>query len=284
MRTAKFVTVISLAVLGLALPATGKTVRQPASYSEIVKLFLDATDSPVLFVGKITWVNSDLLPCTVANSRTTSWSVSKVLYGFDPGKKIDARFWSCGGVEDQFKSQDEMLVIAYPGYWNIWMGMKESVVPATDANIRIARKALDDYLRGKVRELVRPRPGGAVRPILAFEGFLTDLGPMREPGPCPSTVPPTFPVTFEVGQILRGSWTEKRVTVQFNGCGPLPSPTYRIGQHVLVFALRMEPEPPTFFRAGFLLPPEQIAEVTAALEKAESNPSTVRKVPKKVPE
>jgi len=149
----------------------GKTARQPASYSEKVKSFLDATDAPILFVGKIVWVNSDLLPCTVANSRTTTWSVSKVLYGFDPGKKIDARFWSCGGVEPQFKGQDEMLVIAYPGSWNGWQGMKESVVPATEANIRVARKALDDYLRRKVRELVRPRRGGPLRPVLVFEGL-----------------------------------------------------------------------------------------------------------------
>jgi len=246
----------------------GKTARQPASYSEKVKSFLDATDAPILFVGKIVWVNSDLLPCTVANSRTTTWSVSKVLYGFDPGKKIDARFWSCGGVEPQFKGQDEMLVIAYPGSWNGWQGMKESVVPATEANIRVARKALDDYLRRKVRELVRPRRGGPLRPVLVFEGLLTDPGPTREPGPCRSTVPASFAARFEVGQILRGSWAEKQLTVEFTGCGPLPDPPYRSGQRVLVFALRMEPEPPTFFRAGFLLPPEQMAEATAALQAA----------------
>lgn len=275
MRIARFVVRFAVVAL-LSSLAMGKTVRQPTSYSERVRLFLDATDSPVLFVGKIAWVDSSLLPCTVANSRTTTWSVSKVLYGFDPGKKVDTRFWSCGGVETQFKSQDEMLVIAYPGYRNVWQGMKESVVPATDTNIRIARKALDNYLCRKVRDLVWPRRDGRNRPrrpILVFEGILTDIGPKREPGPCPSTVPPTFSVTFEIGQILRGNWAEKQVTVQFPGCGPLPNPPNHAGQRVLLFALRLEPGPPTFFRAGFLLPPEQKAQAQAALEAAEATPA-----------
>lgn len=272
MRAPEFVAVVSLAVLGLATPGMGKTARQPASNSEKVRLFLDSTNSPVLFVGKIVWVNSGPMPCRIGGSRSTTWSVSKVLYGFDPGKKIDVLFWSCGVVEDQFKSQDEMLVIACPGYRNAWMGMPESVVPATDANIRAARKTMDDYLRRKVRELMRPRRDGPVRPVLVFEGVLTDLGPKREPGPCPSTVQASFAVTFEVGKILRGNWAERQVTVEFTGCGPLPDPPYRSGQRVLVFALRMEPEPPTFFRAGFLLPPEQMAEAMAALEAAERDP------------
>lgn len=260
-----------LVLLVLASVAMGKTVRQPQTYSDRVKQFLSWTDTPVLFVGKISWVFSELLPCTVQNTRTTTWSVSKVLYGFDPGKKIDVRFGSCGAVEPQFKNQDEMLVIAYPGYWNVWNGMTESVVPATDANIRMARKVMNDYLWAQIRELVRPQRAKSNRPILVFEGAILDPGPKRDRDvPCPSGVPPAFPVRFQVEQILRGSWASNEVTVGFPGCGPLPSPPYRAGQRVLAFALRIQPEPPTFFRAGFLLPAAQRAQVEAALESVEA--------------
>ena len=262
------------AILVLGLAATGRTVRQPQSYSGRVLQFLSVADTPVLFVGKLSWVYSEYLPCTVQNTRTTTWSISRVFYGFDPGKKVDVRFGSCGLPEAQFKSQDEMLVIAYPGYRNVWTGMTESVVPATDANIRIARKVMDDYLRAQVRELVWPRRVRSPRRILVFEGTIVDPGPQRGDAPCVSTVPPIFPVKFQVAQILRGNWGEKEVTVQFPGCGPLRSPPYREGQRVLVFALRVEPEPPTFFHGGFLLPPEQEAEAMAALRAVEAIPGT----------
>ena len=253
----------------------GSTVRRPQSYSDRVKQFLYGTDTPVLFVGKLSWVYSGYLPCTVQNTRTTKWSVSKVLYGFDPGNKIDVRFGSCGLPEPQFKSEDEMLVIACPGYRNVWNGMTESVVPATDANIRAARGVMDGYLRAQVRELVRPRGARSPRPILVFEGTILDPGPKRDRDlPCPSIVPPTFPVKFQVQQILRVDWTEKEVTVSFLGCGPLGSPANQVGQRVLVFALRIQPEPPTFFRAGFLLPPEQEAEAMAAVRAVEAIPAT----------
>ena len=77
---------------------------------------------------------------------------------------------------------------------------------------------------------------------------------------------------FQVEQILDGDWTEKEVTVGFAGCGPLGAPANQPGQHVLVFALRIQPEPPTFFHAGFLLPPEQEAEAMAALRMVKTNP------------
>jgi len=259
-----------IAALILGLGATGKTIRQPQTYSGRVRHFLDGTETPVLFVGKLSWVYSGYLPCTVQNERSTTWSVSKVLYGFDPGKKVDVVFSSCGLVEARFKSQDEMLVIAYPGPRNLWIGMKESVVPATDANIRVACKVMNDYLRGQIRELVWPRRAKLPRPVLFLEGTILDPGPKRDRDvPCPSNVPPTFPVRFQVGQILRGDWSQEEVTVSFLGCGPLTNPANHVGLRVVVLALRIQPEPPTFFRAGFLLPAEQRAQVEAALEAVE---------------
>jgi len=159
--------------------------------------------------------------------------------------------------------------------------MTESVVQATESNIRAARKTMVDCLRRQVRELVRPVRTGPLHPILAFEGVLTDPGPKREPGPCVSTVQASFSVSFEVGKILRGSWAEKQVTVEFTGCGPLPSPPYHSGQRVLVFALRMEPGPPTLFHSGFLLSPEEMAEARAALEAAERSPGVVGQAPER---
>jgi hypothetical protein len=281
MRTARSA-VVCLATLILASALTGaagasgsatvKPVPQPQTYSGRVRQFLYSTETPVLFVGKLTWVYSDYLPCKVQNRRTSTWSVSKVLYGFDPGKKIDVGFGSCGPIEPQFKSPDEMLVIAYPGYRNVWIGMPESVVPATDANIRIARKVMDDYLRGQIRGLVWPRGAKSPRPILVLEGTILDPGPKRDPdAPCISTVPPTFPVKFQVDQIMRGDWSEKEVAVGFPGCGPL-DPRIHVGQPVLVLALRIQPEPPAFFRAGFLLPVEQRGQLEEALRTVEAIP------------
>jgi hypothetical protein len=251
--------------------AMAKTVRPPATYAGRVKLFLNPTDTPVLFVGKVEWVNPNYLACTIQNTRSTTWSVSRVLYGFDPGKKIDVGFGSCGLPEAQFTSQNEMLVIAYPGYRNLWVGMKESVVPATDANIQAARQALDAYLRGKIRELVQPQRNAPTRPILVFEGILIDIGPDRDRNmPCPSSVPPVFQLKFGVEHILRGIWEEKQITIGFSGCGPLPTPPYHAGQRVLVFALPLEPWPAKFFRGEFMLPPEQEAEAMTALKAVEA--------------
>jgi hypothetical protein len=190
MRFPLLVPCVCFACLALPSPlAVGKTAREPLSYSERVRLFLNATDSPVLFVGRILKVNSNPLPCTVASVRDTTWSVSKVLFGFDPGKHIDVGFPSCGAAEAQFSSQDEMLVLAYPGYQNLWTGMKQSVVPATDANLLLASKATDNYLRRSVRELVRPARGrgGHSRPVLAFEGTVVAPGCWFPPGPDYST-------------------------------------------------------------------------------------------------
>jgi hypothetical protein len=252
-------------------PAGAKAVRAPATFSERVRTFLQGSDLPVLFIGKLSWTNPNYLPCTIQNMRSTTWSVSRVLYGFDPGSKIDILFGSCGTVETQFKSQDEMLVIAYPGFRNSWVGMKESVVPATDANIRIARRVMDDYLRSQIRAIHRPHSDGTPRPILLFTGTIIDPGPPRGDQPCPATVPPTFPVKFKIEQQIRGDLTEKEVTVQFPGCGPLRSPVFQTGRQVIVFALMIEPAPPRFFRAGVLLPPSQRAQVEAALKAVESS-------------
>jgi hypothetical protein len=266
--------VFCLTTLILSSGATGKTARRPESYSDMVRQFLYGTETPVLFVGRLSWVYSGYLPCTVQNTRTSTWSVNKVLYGFNPGKKIDVGFGGCGLPPVQFKSQDDMLVIAYPGYHNVWIGMTESVVPATDANIRDAHKVMGDYLRGQIRELVRPPGAKSNRLVLVFEGILLDPGPKRDPGvPCPSGALPSFPVKFQVQRILRGSWSEKEVTVGFPGCGPLGSPANQVGQGVVVFALRIQPEPPTFFRAGFLLPPEQRAQIETALDAVETIPA-----------
>jgi hypothetical protein len=253
-------------------PVVANRVSRSPSFSDQVKIFLSSTDTPVLFIGRVTWVNSSYLPCTIPSLRTTSWAVSKVLYGFDPGKKVDARFGSCGLVEPQFKSSGDMLVIAYPGPRNVWYGMKESVVPATDANIRAARNALDDYLREHIRRLMQPSRGGPFREILVFTGTLLDLGPQRDPDlGCPSGVPPAFPVKFGVDQVLLGSWTEQAITVQFLGCGPLRDPPYRSGLQVLVFVLPLEALPAKFFRAGFMLPREQQEEAISALRAIEAS-------------
>jgi hypothetical protein len=282
MRIGRVIDVVCFAILALnSSQAMSKPPRQPVSYAGRVKVFLNQSDSPIAFVGRIVKVNSDPLPCTIANTRYTTWSVSKMLYGFEPGKDVEIGFPSCGGVEAQYMSQAEMLVIAYPGWRNTWIGMKESVMPATEANIRAARKILDDYLRGKVRELVRPLRGGRTRPVLIFEGIIADLGSQRGDMPCPSTVPPSFLLKFEVEQILEGSWPDKQVTVYFSGCGPLPHSPYRLGQRVLVFALRMEPEPPVIFRGRFLLPPEQLEQAKAALEAAEAGSGEIRQAPEK---
>jgi hypothetical protein len=281
MRISRVFAVACFTVLGLSSGATGTTVRQPRTYSARVKQFLVGTNAPVLYVGKISSVNSGYLPCTVQAMRATTWLVDRALYGFDPGKKIDVLFGSCGLVEAPFKSQNEMLVIAYRGYGNVWIGMKESVVPATEDNIRIARKVMNDYLRSEVRDLVwppgvrSPRP----RPLLVFEGTLLDLGPKlngTDTGGCPSGVPPAFAVKFQIDQILRGDWTEKEVTVHFLGCGPLRSPPYQAGQRILVFAVRVEPAPPMAFRAGFMLPPEQLAQAEAALDAEAASVRTRR--------
>jgi hypothetical protein len=255
----------------LPVAAKEKILRSPATYSERVRQFLYAVDSPVLIVGKLAWVDSSDEPCTIQNTRSTTWSISRVLYGFDPGKKLDIRFGACGGVDPRFKSQDEMLIIAYPSYNKMWMGMTESVVPATDANIQIARKVMDDYLRTQIRELVRPLRVAQPRPVLVFVGMILDSGPPRGDQPCISAVPPSFPVKFQIDQIIRGDWSDKEVTVGFPGCGPLHSPTYHSGQHVVAFALRVEPEPPVVFRAGFLLPLDQLAEAQRALQAVEAS-------------
>jgi hypothetical protein len=265
--------IFCLIVLAAVPPsAIANRGRRPPSFSDEVKAFLSLTDTPLLFIGRVTWVNSSYLPCTIQNSRTTSWAVSKVLYGFDPGKKVDARFGSCGLVEPQFKSSGDMLVIAYPGPRNVWYGMKESVVPATDANTRAARNALDGYLREQIRRLIQPGRGGKFREILVFTGTILDPGPQRDPDlGCPSGVPPAFPVKFGVDQVLRGNWTGQAITVQFLRCGPLRDPPYRSGLQVLVLALPLEPSPAKFFRAGFLLPPEQQEEAISALRAIEAS-------------
>jgi hypothetical protein len=43
-------------------------------------------------------------------------------------------------------------------------------------------------------------------------------------------------------------------------------PPYQAGQRIVVFVVRVQPEPPMFFRAGFVLPSEQLAVAEAGLE------------------
>jgi hypothetical protein len=257
--------IASLCIAVLVLSAGAQaTKRPPPTYAEQVNSFLSGSDSPVLLVGKIAWVERGYLPCTVMNLRTTEWTVTRVLYGFDPGKKIGVRFGSCGNVEAQYTSQDEMLVIARPGANGVWDGMRESVTQANDANVRAARKAMDDYLRHEIRRLTRPLRSGTERPILVFEGTILDPGPPVA-FPCPHSVAPIFPVKFQIEQILRGTWSAKEVTVQFLGCGPPPNSPYRSGNRVLVLALPLNTDPTPPFRAGFMLPPSQRDQLLADL-------------------
>ncbi len=211
-------------------------------------------------------MDSNPLPCTVMNTRYTTWSVSKVLYGFDPGEQVHVGFPSCGGVEAEFSSKSEMLVIAYPGYRDLWIGMKESVVPATGANLLVASRAMDGYLRRKVTELMRPLRGGPDRSSLVFEGTIVDRGTPRTE-PCSSTLPPMFPLKFDVGPILQGSWRERQATVLFAACGPLLNSPYRAGQRVVVLALVVGSQPPVL-RGELLLPSQQLSQAKAALEAA----------------
>jgi hypothetical protein len=269
MRISRFVGVSCLCVVAMGPSiALAKTGRQLPTYSEKVQTFLSPTDSPTLFVGKIVSVNSNLLPCTIQNTRSTTWSVSKVLYGFDPGKQIDVGFGSCGAIEAQFKSQEEMLVIAYPIYPNRWIGMTESVVPATDANVTLARNAMNVYLRKKIRQAAGPPRNGNARPVLIFVGTVVKVEAPPGDGPCPYGVPPTFQVVFDINHILWGGAANNRVTVSFPGCRPMPGPAYRTGEKVIVFALHMDP----FIRGDFLLPLEQKAEVIEALSAGEATP------------
>jgi hypothetical protein len=270
MQISRFIGMLCFCVLGLGPTISlAKTGRQTPSYSEKVQTFLSPTDSPILFVGKIVGVDPNLLPCTIQNTRATTWSVSRVLYGFDPGKQIDIGFGSCGGVEAQFKSRNEMLVITYPAYPNRWIGMTESVVPATDANVKLARKAMNVYLRKKIRKAAGPSKNGDARQVLIFEGTIVKVEAPPGNGPCPSGVPPTFQTVFDIDHILWGGAADNRVTVLFAGCRPLPGPAYRTGQKVIVFALRMDPRDP-FVRGEFLLPLEQKAEVVATLSAGEA--------------
>jgi hypothetical protein len=276
-RRSGLVGAVCLATLLLSLLANAKTVTQPISYSKQVQFFLGDVQTPVLFIGKLLDVDTSILPCTIANTRGTKWSVSKVLYGFNPGSPVNIDFLSCGGLEPQYKTHDEMLVIAYPaGYHGIWMGMPQSVVSANNDNVRAAEKAMDDYLRSRIRLLIRPPRVQRSRPILVFTGTILDPGPQRGDEPCVSTVPPTFPMKFQIAQLIRGDKTEgdkteKEVTLQFPGCGVPQGSPFRAGEPVIAFALQVQPSPPNIFRMGFLLPLAQLAEAQKALQAVEAS-------------
>jgi hypothetical protein len=268
----RFVAVVCIALFSTGSAFTGAMPVSPQStYPDRLKQFLSQTNSPVLFVGRVRDVYTGYLPCTGSNNRQVTWDVSRVLYGFTLSKQVSVDFPSCGVAEAPFLTHSEMLVIAYPGYRNVWLGMKDSVVPADDANIGLANKLMDDGLRRRVRDVVRPARSAEPRTILAFNGTVLDAGPESDRSiPCRSTVPPTFRVRFTIDAVLHGTWAGKEATVSFPGCGPSAYPPLRTGQRMVVFMEIMASiPPPDILRGELVLPTSQSEQVKRALESAD---------------
>jgi hypothetical protein len=267
MRVTRFVGTLLIA---LFISVSARAEDAPRSnYPAQLKLFLSQTDTAVLFVGRVRDVYTGNLPCTVANTRQVKWDVSRVLYGFDIGPQATVDFPSCGAVEAQFRTHSDMLVVIHSGYRS-WAGMKDSVVPANEDNIRVASKLMDDYLRRRVRDIVKPARSPKERPVLAFGGTVLETGPQWDQSVgCPSSVPPAFPVKFLIDTPLHGSWTQKEVTVSFAGCGPTAYPPFRKDQKMVVLAeIIQSVPPPDILRGELVLPVAQSEQLRKALDSA----------------
>jgi hypothetical protein len=258
---------VCLAVLVLGcFGAKGSSTAHPLSFENSAKFFVNQWQGdpsyPLLFVGKAIRTDSANLPCTVQNSRQVTWLVSRVLEGFDPGNQIQLLYGGCGTPEPKFSSPTEMLVLSSVGH-----GQKELVVPATEDNIRQARRVLDTYLRERIKKFVGERRGGQPSGFFVFDGTLVDPGPKRDDSHfCFVKEMPTFSMGFNVEQVLSGEWDEKQASVRFNGCGLLDP--YRPGQRMVVFADVYGNSEPVELYARFLVPPNQMPQVRAALNAA----------------
>jgi hypothetical protein len=255
---------LALLVLGCH-DASGAAARHSPSFAESAKFFVNQwhgeTGYPLLFVGKVIKADSGNLPCTIQNSRRVTWSVSKVLVGFDPGDEIQLWHGSCGRLEPEFPRGTEMLVLAVAGH-----GQKELVVPATEDNVRQARKILDTYLRERIKKFVAAHRVGRKISFLVFEGTLVDPGPRHDDtSPCLINGVPSFNTKFDVEQVLQGEWADEHPTIRFRGCDPL---SYQRGQRMVVFADVYDRPQPGWLYGRFLVPPDQRPQVKAALDAA----------------
>ena len=234
-----------------------------ASFLQTAPVVLRQGGSPVLFVGRIVKVNPDGLPCTIATRRSITYSVETVLFGFAPSR-VEVSYPKCGRLETQFSSQDDVLVLAMSSSENFWASQTELMLPATSADRQKAQALLNLDLKNRISRYMRHHGPPHNNRVVVIEGTVRAPIPhSQEPIICKGQ--PLFSINYDVEQVLRGDWTDKKMVVYFGVCSNPPDPPIRAGERMIVFAYVSQWRSQVYGDLNLLFAPEQMAQVKAAL-------------------
>jgi hypothetical protein len=253
------------AVIAIAGRAAAASDEPVASFLHTAQMLMKQGGSPALFVGRIAGVAPGRLPCGIPSGQSITYSVKTVLFGFVPPDRVTVTYPKCDPLGARFSSQGDALVLTVISRKDFWVSEKELMLPAAAANLQQAQTFLNADLKNRISQYMRDHgPPRHNNRVVVFEGIVRDPVPhMQEPIVC--TVQPIFPVNYDVEQVLRGDWTDKKMVVHFGACFNLPDPPIRVGQRTIVFAFVSDWQSQVYGDLNLLIAPEQMAQVKAAL-------------------
>jgi len=253
------------ALITIAGHAAAASDEPVASFLQTAQGLMQRGGSPALFVGRIAEVAPGRLPCGIPSHQSVTYSVKTVLFGFMPPDRVTVAYPKCDPLGTRFSSRADVLVLTVISGKDFWVSEKELMLAATAANLRQAQTVLNADLKNRISRYMRYHgPPGHNNRVVVFEGIVRDPVPhIQEPIVCKEQ--PIFPVNYDVEQVLRGDWTEKKIVAHFGACTNLPDPPIRAGQSMIVFAYVSPWRSQVYGDLDLLFAPEQMPQVKDAL-------------------